>query len=172
MEGEAVDLGRECEGILVDDPEVEAVAVVVPPTLHLDIASAVAERGKALLQIAVDEGERYRVAHEAASRYAASLEERHVESGRLDELWAELRREVRAMEELPGVPSAVPTPSRMRSKTSSCVLGSSIRSGGHECRWANVSALSLVAHQKEGTLRGWQADLRPTANGQPLTANR
>ena len=34
---------------LVDDPEVEAVAVVVPPTLHLDIVSAVAERGKALL---------------------------------------------------------------------------------------------------------------------------
>jgi predicted dehydrogenase len=34
---------------LVDDPEVEAVAVVVPPTLHLEIASAVADRGKALL---------------------------------------------------------------------------------------------------------------------------
>jgi predicted dehydrogenase len=34
---------------LVDDPEVEAVAVVVPPTLHLEIATTVAERGKALL---------------------------------------------------------------------------------------------------------------------------
>jgi len=34
---------------LVDDPDVDAVAAVVPPTLHLEIASAVAERGKALL---------------------------------------------------------------------------------------------------------------------------
>ena len=34
---------------LVADPAVEAVVVVVPPTLHLDIASAVAAAGKALL---------------------------------------------------------------------------------------------------------------------------
>ncbi len=38
------------------------------------------------------EGERYRVAHRAAARYAARLEERFVDAGRLDELWAELRR--------------------------------------------------------------------------------
>ena len=38
------------------------------------------------------EGERYRVAHRAAARYAATLEERFVEKGRLDALWTELRR--------------------------------------------------------------------------------
>lgn len=39
-----------------------------------------------------EEGERYRLAHRAAARYAATLERRFVERGRLDELWAELRR--------------------------------------------------------------------------------
>jgi len=34
---------------LVDDPAVQAVVAVVPPTLHLEIASAVARAGKALL---------------------------------------------------------------------------------------------------------------------------
>lgn len=38
------------------------------------------------------EGERYRVAHRAAARYAASLESRFVDRGRLDDLWTELRR--------------------------------------------------------------------------------
>lgn len=38
------------------------------------------------------EGERYRLAHRAAARYAARLEARYVDSGRLHELWAELRR--------------------------------------------------------------------------------
>ncbi|MCZ7687216.1 MAG: hypothetical protein M5U28_54165 [Sandaracinaceae bacterium] len=32
------------------------------------------------------------MAHRAAARYAARLEERFVDAGRLDELWAELRR--------------------------------------------------------------------------------
>ncbi len=38
------------------------------------------------------EGERYRLAHRAAARYAATLEARFVDHGRVDELWAELRR--------------------------------------------------------------------------------
>jgi hypothetical protein len=38
------------------------------------------------------EGERYRVAHRAAARYAAALESRFVDRGRLDDLWTELRR--------------------------------------------------------------------------------
>ncbi len=38
------------------------------------------------------EGQRYRIAHRAAARYAATLEARYVDRGRLDELWAELRR--------------------------------------------------------------------------------
>ncbi len=38
------------------------------------------------------EGERYRLAHRAAARYAAALEARYVERGRLRELWTELRR--------------------------------------------------------------------------------
>lgn len=38
------------------------------------------------------EGERYRIAHRAAARYAAALEARYVDEGRLDDLWAELRR--------------------------------------------------------------------------------
>jgi len=38
------------------------------------------------------EGERYRVAHRAAARYAAALESHFVDRGRLDDLWTELRR--------------------------------------------------------------------------------
>ncbi len=38
------------------------------------------------------EGERYRVAHRAAARYAESLERRFVDAGRCDALCAELRR--------------------------------------------------------------------------------
>jgi hypothetical protein len=38
------------------------------------------------------EGERYRVAHRAAARYTAVLEERYVETGRLEDLRTELRR--------------------------------------------------------------------------------
>jgi hypothetical protein len=38
------------------------------------------------------EGQRYRLAHRAAARYAAALEARYVDRGRIDELWAELRR--------------------------------------------------------------------------------
>jgi hypothetical protein len=38
------------------------------------------------------EGERYRVAHRAAAKYAASLEQRFVDRGLWAELWAELRR--------------------------------------------------------------------------------
>ncbi|HJL16652.1 MAG TPA: hypothetical protein RMH99_13400 [Sandaracinaceae bacterium LLY-WYZ-13_1] len=38
------------------------------------------------------EGERYRIANDAAARYAAALEARYVETGRLSELWVELRR--------------------------------------------------------------------------------
>lgn len=38
------------------------------------------------------EGERYRIAHRAASRYTALLEARYVETGRVRELFAELRR--------------------------------------------------------------------------------
>lgn len=38
------------------------------------------------------EGERYRIAHRAAARYAARLEARYVDQGRLDELTVELRR--------------------------------------------------------------------------------
>lgn len=39
-----------------------------------------------------DEGQRYRLAHRAAARYAAALEARYVDHGRFAELWAELRR--------------------------------------------------------------------------------
>ncbi|MEZ4337411.1 MAG: hypothetical protein R3B82_12380 [Sandaracinaceae bacterium] len=39
-----------------------------------------------------DEGERYRIAHRAAARYAAQLEARYVDHGRLEELAIELRR--------------------------------------------------------------------------------
>jgi hypothetical protein len=39
-----------------------------------------------------DEGQRYRLAHRAAARYAALLEQRFVDRGRVGELWAELRR--------------------------------------------------------------------------------
>ncbi|MBX3272599.1 MAG: hypothetical protein KF729_20230 [Sandaracinaceae bacterium] len=39
-----------------------------------------------------DEGERYRLAHRAAARYAAQLEARYVDAGRLEELALELRR--------------------------------------------------------------------------------
>lgn len=38
------------------------------------------------------EGDRYRVAHRAAAHYAAALEARFVDRGRMDDLWAELRR--------------------------------------------------------------------------------
>lgn len=38
------------------------------------------------------EGERYRIAHRAAARYAAALEARFVDRGRLTDLWTELRR--------------------------------------------------------------------------------
>jgi hypothetical protein len=38
------------------------------------------------------EGERYRIAHHAAARYARALEARFVDRGRVEELWAELRR--------------------------------------------------------------------------------
>lgn len=38
------------------------------------------------------EGERYRIAHRAAARYAAVLEARYVETGRVRELFTELRR--------------------------------------------------------------------------------
>jgi hypothetical protein len=38
------------------------------------------------------EGQRYRLAHRAAARYAAALEARYVDRGRLRELWTELRR--------------------------------------------------------------------------------
>lgn len=39
-----------------------------------------------------DEGERYRIAHRAAARYAARLEQRFVDHGRIEELAIELRR--------------------------------------------------------------------------------
>ncbi len=39
-----------------------------------------------------EEGERYRLAHRAAGRYAARLEARYVDQGRLKELFLELRR--------------------------------------------------------------------------------
>jgi hypothetical protein len=38
------------------------------------------------------EGERYRIAHRAAARYAEALEARFVDRGRVAELWVELRR--------------------------------------------------------------------------------
>lgn len=38
------------------------------------------------------EGERYRVAHRAAARYVAALEQRYVDRGNFGELWSELRR--------------------------------------------------------------------------------
>ena len=39
-----------------------------------------------------EEGARYRVAHRAAARYVARLERRYVDTGKLDELFVELRR--------------------------------------------------------------------------------
>jgi len=39
-----------------------------------------------------EEGERYRLAHRAAARYAARLEARYVDVGRLEELFIELRQ--------------------------------------------------------------------------------
>ncbi len=64
---------------------------------------AIRERSRALRERLYDrprfldhadsvEGERYRVAHRAAATYAASLEERFVETGRLGDLEVELRR--------------------------------------------------------------------------------
>lgn len=66
-------------------------------------AGLVATRSRALRQRLFDrarfldppdtpEGERYRVAHRAAARYAAALEKRYIEPGRIGELCAELRR--------------------------------------------------------------------------------
>ncbi|MGE0790222.1 MAG: hypothetical protein AB7S26_31395 [Sandaracinaceae bacterium] len=50
------------------------------------------ERASFIDDGSTDEGERYRVAHRAAARYAARLEERYVRTGRIEELVAELRR--------------------------------------------------------------------------------
>lgn len=73
------------------------------PLLAGNGAGAIAARSRALRERLFErvrfldpadtvEGERYRVVHRAAARYTAWLEAEYIHSGRVSELWVELRR--------------------------------------------------------------------------------